>query len=160
MVHAEMFALMEAARRGLSVQDGTLYCTTFPCHMCSRHIIASGIREVVYIEPYPKSMATELYNDEIGVDVDQDIVVQSRDTFPRKVYFQPFHGLAPRRYAAAFLMLRRKGDDGYILSWEKSTALPKWVQLSKSHISREMTVAQTIEGIVLVSDMDLVKEDP
>lgn len=56
-MHAEMFAITDAARRGLSVRDATLYCTTFPCHMCARHIIASGIRKVVYIEPYPKSMA-------------------------------------------------------------------------------------------------------
>lgn len=160
MVHAEMFALMEAARRGLSVQDGTLYCTTFPCHMCSRHIIAAGIREVIYIEPYPKSMATELFSEEIGVDVDQDLVVQARDTFPRKVYFQPFHGVAPRRYAAAFLMPRRKGDDGYILPWSKSSAQPKWLRLSKSHISREITVTQTIGSIPIVSDVNLVKEAP
>jgi deoxycytidylate deaminase len=30
---------------------------SFPCHMCARHIIATGLREVVYIEPYPKSVA-------------------------------------------------------------------------------------------------------
>ncbi|MEC9067952.1 MAG: anti-phage dCTP deaminase [Pseudomonadota bacterium] len=159
MVHAEMFALMEAARRGFSVQDGTLYCTTFPCHMCTRHIIAAGIREVIYVEPYPKSMATELYKEEIEVDVDQDIVVQSRSSFPRKVYFQPFHGLAPQKFAPAFQMPRRKGGDGYILPWTKPTAQPKWVRLSKSHISREMALAQTVSSIPKVSDEKAVKEE-
>ena len=61
IVHAEMSAITDAARRGLSVRGATLYCTTFPCHMCARHIISSGIKRVVYIEPYPKSMAKELY---------------------------------------------------------------------------------------------------
>ena len=31
IVHAEMSAITDAARRGLSVKDATLYCTTFPC---------------------------------------------------------------------------------------------------------------------------------
>lgn len=36
-VHAEMAALMDAARRGVSVSSCTLYVTTFPCHHCARH---------------------------------------------------------------------------------------------------------------------------
>ena len=70
IVHAEMSALTEAARRGRSVQGGTLHCTTFPCHICARHIIGSGIARVVYIEPYQKSRAKELYPDSISVDGD------------------------------------------------------------------------------------------
>ena len=30
VVHAEMAAICDAARRGISVQDAVLYCTTFP----------------------------------------------------------------------------------------------------------------------------------
>ncbi|MDN3612645.1 hypothetical protein QWZ16_23945 [Vibrio ostreicida] len=26
----------------------------FPCHNCAKHIVASGIKRVVYVEPYPK----------------------------------------------------------------------------------------------------------
>ena len=68
VVHAEMSAITEAARRGRSIKDATLYCTTFPCHICARHIISSGIKRVVYIEPYPKSMAQRLYPEAIAVD--------------------------------------------------------------------------------------------
>lgn len=50
-VHAEMAALMSAARNGISVKGGILYSTTFPCHLCARHIIAAGISRVVYVEP-------------------------------------------------------------------------------------------------------------
>ncbi len=46
IVHAEMAALMDALRHGKSVDRATLYCTTFPCHMCARHIVAAGIRKV------------------------------------------------------------------------------------------------------------------
>jgi deoxycytidylate deaminase len=67
-VHAEMAALMDSARRGVPVKNATLYCTTFPCHLCARHIVAAGIRRVVYIEPYPKSLAAQLYPDSIAVE--------------------------------------------------------------------------------------------
>ena len=62
VVHAEMCALTDAARLGHSVRDGTLYCTTFPCHMCAKHIVASGIEKVVFLEPYPKSLAFDLHS--------------------------------------------------------------------------------------------------
>jgi deoxycytidylate deaminase len=55
MIHAEMSAICDAARLGKTVKDAVLYCTTFPCHLCAKHIIASGIKRVVYIEPFPKS---------------------------------------------------------------------------------------------------------
>lgn len=61
MVHAEMNALADAARLGRSVAGATMYVTTFPCHNCAKHIIASGISRVVYIEPYPKSRTDLLY---------------------------------------------------------------------------------------------------
>jgi deoxycytidylate deaminase len=56
VVHAEMHAISQAAAAGHSVKGGSLYVTTFPCHGCARHIISSGISEVIYIEPYPKSL--------------------------------------------------------------------------------------------------------
>ena len=66
-VHAEMAAIVDAARRGVSVGGCTLYTTTYPCHDCARHIVAAGISRVVYIDPYPKSLAEELYLDSILV---------------------------------------------------------------------------------------------
>src|SRR5579871_385409 len=54
-VHAEMAAIVDAARRGVAIAGCTLYTTTFPCHECARHIVAASIRQVVYIDPYPKS---------------------------------------------------------------------------------------------------------
>ncbi|KAB0267954.1 anti-phage dCTP deaminase [Microvirga brassicacearum] len=68
IIHAEMNAITDAARKGISLQGTNLYCTTFPCHLCAKHIISSGISKVVYIEPYPKSYAVDLYKDEIIID--------------------------------------------------------------------------------------------
>ena len=68
IVHAEMAAISDAARRGNSVRGTTLYCTTCPCHICARHIISSGIERVIYIEPYPKSMTKNLYEKMLSID--------------------------------------------------------------------------------------------
>ena len=62
-VHAEMSAIIACARSGISLDGSTLYCSTFPCHNCAKHIISAGIRRVVFIEPYPKSKTMELYSD-------------------------------------------------------------------------------------------------
>lgn len=46
IIHSEMSALCDAARKGLSVQNATLYCTTFPCHLCAKQIVAAGIKRL------------------------------------------------------------------------------------------------------------------
>jgi deoxycytidylate deaminase len=56
-IHAEMHAILTALRlEGDRVRGGQLFVTTYPCHSCARHIIAAGIKEVYYIEPYKKSL--------------------------------------------------------------------------------------------------------
>jgi deoxycytidylate deaminase len=67
-VHAEMSAITASARTGVSVRGCTLFCTTFPCHSCARHIVASGIARVVYIEPYAKSFARQFHADSIAAE--------------------------------------------------------------------------------------------
>lgn len=108
IVHAEMAAIADAARRGLSLQDSTLYTTTFPCHVCARHVVAAGAKRVVYIEPYPKSRAKDLHDDSIAVD--------SHELVDGKVTFQSFSGIAPRKYGAMFEMVDRKKKDGTAIS--------------------------------------------
>ncbi|MBN8428800.1 MAG: CMP deaminase [Xanthomonadales bacterium] len=52
-VHAEMHAILNAGHSsGARINGGKLYVTTYPCHSCARHIIAAGIEEVRFIEPY------------------------------------------------------------------------------------------------------------
>jgi len=100
-VHAEMSALMAAARVGSSVKSSTLFTTTFPCHGCTKHIIDAGIKRVVYVEPYPKSLASEFHNDAISIE-DGDARA--------RVKFEPFVGIAPRRYDL-FSMKTKEGRE-------------------------------------------------
>ena len=51
-IHAEMNALIWAAREGISVKDATIYVTLEPCSDCSKNIIASGIKRIVYDKSY------------------------------------------------------------------------------------------------------------
>jgi dCMP deaminase len=51
-IHAEQNALCDCAKRGVSCNDATAYITHYPCLICTRLLIASGIREIKYIEDY------------------------------------------------------------------------------------------------------------
>lgn len=118
-VHAETAALLEAGRRGVSVKDAIVYVTTFPCHECARHICA-GIREVVYIEPYPKSLALEQYPDSIMVE-SRPINQRRIKNKLNRVTFRPFVGVAPRKYLQLFSVDKgeRKNKDGTVKKWDK-----------------------------------------
>ena len=51
-IHAEMNAIIWAARKGISIEGATIYVTLEPCSECSKNIIASGIKRIVYLKPY------------------------------------------------------------------------------------------------------------
>ncbi len=116
-VHAEMTALMAAARKTISVEECLLYCTTFPCHVCAKHIIAAGIAKVVFIEPYHKSLAEDLFDDFLNIDK------KSEDE--TKIQFNPFVGVAPRRYIDIFKWNTRKEVDGSKMKWDQANSNPR-----------------------------------
>ena len=51
-IHAEMNAIIWAAREGISIKDATIYVTLEPCSECSKNLIASGIKRIVYEKSY------------------------------------------------------------------------------------------------------------
>lgn len=54
VLHAESNALLKAAKMGLSTQDTTMYCTLSPCKDCSKLIMQSGVKRVVYLELFSR----------------------------------------------------------------------------------------------------------
>jgi deoxycytidylate deaminase len=121
IVHAEMGALSDAARLGHAVKGGVLYCTAFPCHMCAKHIVASGIDRVVFLEPYPKSLASDLHSDAIEVEGADRGHYQE---FP-SLRFEHFHGVSPRRYRELFERSKRKNSvDGAFIEYAGGEACP------------------------------------
>jgi len=113
-VHAEMDAIVASARNGArSMSGGTLFSTTFPCHSCARHIVAAGIVEVFYIEPYEKSLALVLHEDSISFDEEEPADKGTEASKARKVRFVHFEGISPRAYIDMFQQHgERKDDDG------------------------------------------------
>lgn len=83
-VHAEAWAIDDATVRGVSPKDGVLYVTTYPCHLCYKHALSVRIKEIRYIDPYPKSRAERMFPE---------------GSADRLV---PFTGVAPARYTATF----------------------------------------------------------
>lgn len=111
-IHAEMNALFSAARQGVSPAGSTLYCTTYPCHNCARHMVTAGVKSVQYIEPYVKSLAMELHSDAMatvlpGVDAEGKPLAQTHMTVV------PFTGVGPRMYEDFFVKRKEvKKADG------------------------------------------------
>jgi deoxycytidylate deaminase len=127
VVHAEMCAICDAARLGRGLKGSTLYVTTFPCHNCTKHILAAGIKKVVYIEPYPKSRAQELHSNEISIEH------EAAD----KVSFLPFLGISPFRYRDIFQKGRRKSYDGQALDYLENPPSPMVDGGSTAYIENE-----------------------
>ncbi|MGC4048339.1 MAG: anti-phage dCTP deaminase [Paludibaculum sp.] len=129
-VHAEMAALTDAARNGVSVKGAVLYTTTFPCHDCAKHLVAAGVERVVYVEPYPKSLVQELYPDSVMVD--------SGSECGGKVRFEPFVGVAPKRYRELFSAIRktRKKPNGEVFVWRPTGAAPHLPEYLPSPLTR------------------------
>ena len=67
-LHAEQNAIIQAAVHGVSIEGGTLYATTQPCILCSKMLINSGIKRIVFAGPYPDELAMSLLN-EAGVEL-------------------------------------------------------------------------------------------
>ena len=117
-VHAEMHAIINATQKtGSEIINGKLYCTTYPCHNCARHIVAAGIKEIYFIEPYSKSLALKLHGDSIT----------ERYNDENRVKLLMYDGVSPKRYIDLF----KKPDDekrktnGVKVNPKRKTASPR-----------------------------------
>jgi cytidine deaminase len=147
-VHAEMAALIDSARRGVAVDGHTMYVTTFPCHNCAKHIIAAGLKHVVYLEPYPKSRAEMLHKEEIELEYDSKTIqsMKGEGILPR-VLFSPYTGIAPRQFQRLFSMLGRGKKSG-------AYALKEW-GINKAILSPHHLVKNAYAGYLLAERQEL-----
>jgi len=70
-IHAEQNALSDCAKRGVSCKDSTAYITHYPCIICTRLLLASGIKKIKYIHDYKNDELVQLFTDQCGVEVIQ-----------------------------------------------------------------------------------------
>lgn len=134
-IHAEMDAIISIVRNGKEIPpQSTIYTTTFPCHNCARHIVASGIEKVIYIEPYEKSLALILHEDSLSIG-----------SSTNKVELTPFQGVAPSRYQVFFSNTSPEKDDkGKMILTDRADRLHVDPEFVDSYIEREIKVAAEI----------------
>ena len=58
--HAEQNAINFAARYGIAIEGATIYTTHLPCSWCSKSIVNSGIKRVVFLYDYPDPQSREI----------------------------------------------------------------------------------------------------
>ena len=64
IIHSEVNALSDCAKRGASLEGAKIYVTHYPCINCFKTIAACGIKEVIYLEDYNNNpIVQELAND-------------------------------------------------------------------------------------------------
>ena len=70
VLHAEANAITKVAKSGNSSQGSTLYVTASPCLECSKRIIQSGIKRVVYRDEYRLTDGVDLLK-RAGIEVEK-----------------------------------------------------------------------------------------
>ena len=72
-IHAEMNAIIWAARKGISIEGATIYVTLEPCSECSKNVIASGIKRIVYNKAYEHTQSEIIskFIEDNGVIIEQ-----------------------------------------------------------------------------------------
>jgi deoxycytidylate deaminase len=154
VVHAEMEALISCARKGISTVGATLYCTTFPCHNCAKHIVAAGIRRVVYVEPYPKSKALSLHDDSI------EAAGMPSKQAAGMVAFEPFVGVGPRRFfelfstnlGSSYRLTRKDKETGKRKSWFIEKAQLRLQMKPMSYLDLELSACKSFGEMTQVAN--------
>lgn len=67
IIHSEVNALSDCARRGASLAGAKIYVTHYPCINCFRSIAACGIKEIVYLNDYKNDEIVEQLATESGI---------------------------------------------------------------------------------------------
>ena len=52
----------------MSIQGSVLFCTNFPCVICSKMLINAGIRQIFYLEGYPDPLSKKMLR-EAGMEL-------------------------------------------------------------------------------------------
>lgn len=68
-VHAEQNAIADCAKRGVSCEGCTAYITHYPCIICTRIMLASGIKKIKYIDDYKNDELVKVFCDQMNVDI-------------------------------------------------------------------------------------------
>lgn len=70
-IHAEMNALLQCAKLGISTDGSEIYVTHFPCLHCTKAILQAGVKKIYYLNNYHNNdYAMDLIR-QVGAEVEQ-----------------------------------------------------------------------------------------
>ena len=70
-IHAEQNELCDCSKRGVSSNDCIAYITHYPCLICTRLLIASGIKKIYYINDYKNDDLVEYFLNQKNIDIEK-----------------------------------------------------------------------------------------
>ena len=70
-VHAEQNAIVDAARRGVSLEGSTAYITHYPCIICCKLLVAAGIKKIIYHKDYKNDELVRDLLEQSNIDIHQ-----------------------------------------------------------------------------------------
>ena len=79
-IHAEMNALLQCAKLGISTDDAEIYVTHFPCLHCTKAILQAGIKKIYYLHDY--------HNDPYAIELIQKLGVAIQQVKLDPKYFE------------------------------------------------------------------------
>jgi cytidine deaminase len=129
---------------------------------CAKHIVAAGVKRVVYIEPYEKSQALDLHDDAIVIDDRGDTASREerdddRSRAAKKVVFESFMGIGPRRFFDLFSMRlsngyplkrKQKPDGTKVKGKVGDEALVRIPMPRTTYLEREARIAQLVTTLL------------
>jgi len=68
-VHAEQNALCDCAKRGVSCDGCIAYITHYPCIICTRLLLASGVKEIKYINDYKNDDLVDFFCKQMNIEI-------------------------------------------------------------------------------------------
>ena len=68
-IHAEQNALSDCAKRGVSCMGSTAYITHYPCIICARLLLASGVSSIKYINDYKNDELVQKFADQLSISI-------------------------------------------------------------------------------------------
>ena len=70
-VHAEQNSICDCAKRGVTCNGAVAYISHFPCLICARLLLASGIIKIFYINDYKNDVLVEVLCKQKDVEIEK-----------------------------------------------------------------------------------------
>jgi dCMP deaminase len=69
IIHSEVNAIADCAKRGTSLQGAKIYVTHYPCINCFRSIAACGIKEIIFLHDYKNDELVQQLADDAQIRI-------------------------------------------------------------------------------------------